>query len=803
MAITLGSIVVDLIANTGGFTAGLTKASQEARRQTKEIQSSFQDMGDKIGSSLSSAFSSLGEFGSVISELSKTVSESLEGIGESSNGVAAAVTALGALGGAAIAAAAGMAVLAKEGAEVTEHLSQVSQKTGISISQLQVLEAAGASVGLSLDDMVAGFRKFDQAITGNGKNAGAAQQVLKNLGITARDNREALLQAADAFKGMEDGPQKAADAVALFGKQGLNLIPFLNKGRDGILEFQDAVSTFGPVITNEGIKNTEDWKVSVEKLSLAWQNLEVTISDHVLPALTKATTGIAGLVRGASVLTGAAMESAKAFLSGENVSGALAGYLALRTAETAGNAESEQALQRKNEAIEAYKEHYKEIFELEKSGGEAALALSQAQEKITAAIQQEDFKTAARLEATLPSLQAAADTEAKRLATAKQLAATYAAIEAGFAKGSPRPLQTFKTPKPNTSLWNTGEANPLEGAPDLGSKQFADLSHAFDGLVKDTTAGKQALEDFYSKWNASSRGTADSIINDYAQQLSSFMALLDRQQISEQQYDEVRKKLETNLQLALKQLRQDNGASTWGDAWQDMFARLEASGKDFARSFTEDIGNAIQDLNQQMAKLVATGQGLNLKQIGQNLLGNITESVLKKGESSLFSSLGGLFGLGNKPDGSTAQNALWVQFAGSSLAGAGAGIGSLPLGSWNPVNLAGPSSNAVSALSDIGSGIGNAFKSVGSLFGGFLAGGGDTQPGKAYIVGEKRPELFVPGQAGRVIPAVPTIGGGPTQHITVQQNISTPDADSFRRSGTQIASGMTSALSRGASRLGR
>src|SRR4029077_9995603 len=119
---------------------------------------------------------------------------------------------------------------------------------------------------------------------GNGKNAGAAAGVLKQLGITARDNKEALLQAADAFKGMEDGPRKAADAVALFGKSGLNMIPFLNKGRDGVLEFEDAVDTFGPKITNEGIKNTEQWKVSVEKLSLAWQNLAVTVSDQVLPA---------------------------------------------------------------------------------------------------------------------------------------------------------------------------------------------------------------------------------------------------------------------------------------------------------------------------------------------------------------------------------------------------------------------------------------------------------------------------------------------------------------------------------------
>jgi hypothetical protein len=51
-----------------------------------------------------------------------------------------------------------------------------------------------------------------------------------------------------------------------------------------------------------------------------------------------------------------------------------------------------------------------------------------------------------------------------------------------------------------------------------------------------------------------------------------------------------------------------------------------------------------------------------------------------------------------------------------------------------------------------------------------LAGGGDVMPGKAYIVGEKRPELFVPGMAGKVLPSVPrevgSHGGGPQVHIT-------------------------------------
>jgi hypothetical protein len=36
------------------------------------------------------------------------------------------------------------------------------------------------------------------------------------------------------------------------------------------------------------------------------------------------------------------------------------------------------------------------------------------------------------------------------------------------------------------------------------------------------------------------------------------------------------------------------------------------------------------------------------------------------------------------------------------------------------------------------------FFSIFSLFGGFLAEGGDVTPGKAYVVGEEHPEFFIP-----------------------------------------------------------
>lgn len=50
---------------------------------------------------------------------------------------------------------------------------------------------------------------------------------------------------------------------------------------------------------------------------------------------------------------------------------------------------------------------------------------------------------------------------------------------------------------------------------------------------------------------------------------------------------------------------------------------------------------------------------------------------------------------------------------------------------------------------------------------GFRAEGGPVTAGKPYIVGEKRPELFIPNQNGTIVPKVPT-GQPSTVNITVQ-----------------------------------
>ena len=65
---------------------------------------------------------------------------------------------------------------------------------------------------------------------------------------------------------------------------------------------------------------------------------------------------------------------------------------------------------------------------------------------------------------------------------------------------------------------------------------------------------------------------------------------------------------------------------------------------------------------------------------------------------------------------------------------------------------------------------------IGGLLGGLIPGraaGGPVSAGKPYIVGEKRPELFVPSTSGRIVPKVPSgLSGGGRGAVTISPTYS-------------------------------
>lgn len=296
----IGSLFIELGVNAGAFVEGLSKATYKAKQAAKEIGESISG----IGKSLQGVLGHFGELGNVIGdvmgEAGETISKfsgQLAGMSGAAAGAAIGVTVLGA---AVLAVGAAFGKMAIEGAEFVHSIDNTSQKTGIAAQDLLTLKAAGGSVGLGLDQMVQGFRRFDQSLAGTGRNTGAASVILKQLGVTSTDNMGALYQVADAFKNMENGPRKAADAIALFGRAGLQMIPFLNKGSEGLREFEALADNYGPKIGKDATAANEEYQISQQKLSLAWEAATVSAETRFLPTITKIVSAMADLTKGVS-----------------------------------------------------------------------------------------------------------------------------------------------------------------------------------------------------------------------------------------------------------------------------------------------------------------------------------------------------------------------------------------------------------------------------------------------------------------------------------------------------------------------
>jgi phage-related minor tail protein len=97
-----------------------------------------------------------------------------------------------------------------------------------------------------------------------------------------------------------------------------------------------------------------------------------------------------------------------------------------------------------------------------------------------------------------------------------------------------------------------------------------------------------------------------------------------------------------------------------------------------------------------------------------------------------------------------------------------------------------------------GSGLGNVLGSGFPALSFGLPGratGGPVEAGRGYVVGERGPELFVPGQSGRVHAAGVERGGRP---VNVTVNVQTPasDAITMQRSANQVAVAVRQALTK-------
>lgn len=243
MSIVIGTLRIDLEANTATFSEAMDKMEHLSAKTAEDVKKSLQK-------------------------------------------IAAAGIAMGA------AIAGGTYEIVKHAVETIESLEHMSQSAGTTVDKLSALAYAANLVNLPTELLVKGMEKLAQASFKAQNGNAALHDIFAKLGIHVTDSNghlkdtgELINEIAPKFARMADGAGKTALAMQLFGKGGAAMIPFLNEWGVHQEELTENARKFGLVIGPETSAKALQFAETMKNLKAAWAGFGLQLTAAALPAL--------------------------------------------------------------------------------------------------------------------------------------------------------------------------------------------------------------------------------------------------------------------------------------------------------------------------------------------------------------------------------------------------------------------------------------------------------------------------------------------------------------------------------------
>ena len=184
--------------------------------------------------------------------------------------------------------------IAKSTANAGEELLKTSQKIGISVETLSALQHAANMADLNMDLLTRGLKTLSANMVEASRQTGNGAQLFRTLGVSAvnaagqvRPTADVLLDLAGVFVTLQDGASKTDAAVQLFGKSGLDLIPFLNQGKEGIAALMTEAERLGLVMSTKDAEAANAFNDQLKRLEGQMRGVTLAVGKELIPTLTE------------------------------------------------------------------------------------------------------------------------------------------------------------------------------------------------------------------------------------------------------------------------------------------------------------------------------------------------------------------------------------------------------------------------------------------------------------------------------------------------------------------------------------
>jgi len=152
--------------------------------------------------------------------------------------------------------------------DALDKIAKTAIKTGVSGSFLQQLEFAADQSGVSVDQVTAAIKKLT-IIVGQGTTD------ISSLGISMEDLQrlspeQQFLKLAEQISKLPTAAARAAAAVKVFGKSGIEMIPLFTDGMQGIVGLMEKARSLGIGIDEAGLAKVQEANDALGQMKAAF-----------------------------------------------------------------------------------------------------------------------------------------------------------------------------------------------------------------------------------------------------------------------------------------------------------------------------------------------------------------------------------------------------------------------------------------------------------------------------------------------------------------------------------------------------
>ena len=185
-----------------------------------------------------------------------------------------------------------------------DEIAKFSRATGTSVEFLSSIGFAAQRSGADIDSLGKAFGRLSRNLSDAQRGLAAPREAMASLGVTVTTStgqlkslEQIIPELADAFRQMDDDVRKAAVAQELFGRAGIQLIPLLEEGSEGIAKLRKEAEDLGIVFGEKAAIEAEAAADAILDFNTAARAVGQDLAENFLPILTDVALGFVGIAK--------------------------------------------------------------------------------------------------------------------------------------------------------------------------------------------------------------------------------------------------------------------------------------------------------------------------------------------------------------------------------------------------------------------------------------------------------------------------------------------------------------------------